>query len=454
MFLKVAAFVILNVLIVPICGQCSWKKVEDGFLVNPIESVFYRTGCSTFKMGQQLDIVYVEREGSPPSDSLFPFVPATNVSTGEYGLQRELSWDYVRVFANIVGYCPKSSKILDSIQPKWKCFITGSGNVRWVGKGAFATSLILPPNKELEISLFAGMNDCKQPLETIGINDFLKCPNISESCRDYCAHVDMTLRPDSLANFTVSLPSPLPPTPTSADSCRMHSAVGFWNDAEWRSPVTCPPATPPKNSIKGVCVIGDSHMARSDKYLMHSARVAGIRLSMEMNFVQGPNLTVKLKGEAWHPKTASIIDSLSACAANVNRVKGGATVWWYGSHVFSLSPVEIGNTIRDAHAHMAQLDLNVCTIVVGSPVALYEDVPYRFGMIRKYYQNLWRLRAQNDKMREAVAKIPNFHYIDVYEESLALYYDGHFRGDPVHLSQKFYEYTSKVLFNAIFRYCG
>eukprot|EP00602_Paraphysomonas_sp_CaronLab_P012594 CAMPEP_0185040294 /NCGR_PEP_ID=MMETSP1103-20130426/38166_1 /TAXON_ID=36769 /ORGANISM="Paraphysomonas bandaiensis, Strain Caron Lab Isolate" /LENGTH=157 /DNA_ID=CAMNT_0027579531 /DNA_START=658 /DNA_END=1128 /DNA_ORIENTATION=+ len=139
------------------------------------------------------------------------------------------------------------------------------------------------------------------------------------------------------------------------------------------------------------------------------------------NYVHNPNISVPLKGEKWHPKTESMVDSLKGCG-NVVQLNG-AIVWWYGSHSSMLSPEELAQTIRDSHSD----NRHACTLIIGPPVSQFEYIPSQHGELKKYYQNPWRLRAQNDALKRAADSIPNYHFVDVYEETLALYFDGHYR---------------------------
>lgn len=513
------ALIILS-LIFSVSG-CQWKRV-DATIQNPLEFIYVRTGCSSYAEGQQLDIVFVEQGGSAPNDTNHPYIPITkrNSSSNPYGLKRQFMWSYVRLFANVANYCPNDIGILEAEQPKWKCAIAGSVDAWWVGDGAFQMSLILPASKSLELTLVRGMDGCTLPLEQLGYNDAIRCRNATSMCPEYCTFVEMNgQRSPPLASFTINMP-PMQESKLSPPGGRMYSSVGYWNGAEWVSPETPKGLNIRRNALSSVCVIGDSHMVRTEgRFLRMMARGAGMQPTFVGNYVHDLNVSAPLKGEFWHPRTASMLACHDRCAAIVgnwkektasqlnthsrrlkienagrgfeysqtainSRVlvpakmshsvgkigkrppvstppssaapqqdpKTGATIWWYGSHTAIFSPQELAQTIQDIKTlshHTA------CTVVVGIPVAAYEEIPeHEMGPLGRYYQNPWRLRAQNDAIRKATESIPNFHYFDVYEESLALYYDGHYRGDPVHMSFKFYGYLSKLILHAAVKYCG
>ena len=449
------------VTLLTLAGACEWSRVHNATLSDPIRSVYIRAGCAnTTGNGQQLEMIFAEQLKLSPD--------FTNIDTEIkknrwlYGFKKNSKWNYIRVFAAKYDnrLCEPGYGITDSNDLVWKCFITGSVEVKSIGKSMLYMNLILPAGQTSEIYLIRGMRGCGVPLESLSFRDSIKCSNVSKACGEYCKVTEMAgNKSPPLAKFLVAmppLPASLPAVEASAgdggqgEQCRSHSVIGYWNMESWESPYACRidySKDEIAQHLAGLCVVGDSHVIRALTYLRDLYRNT-YRLG---NYVFNPDIREPLKGQNWHPNTASMVDSLSLCASLMED--GGAVVWFYGSHSSMLSPAEMVRTL-EVGGNRTILN-NACTLVVGIPVSPYEGMSLStFGSLMKYYQNPWRQKAQNDAMRRATERTPNYHYIDIYYESLALYYDGHVSGDPVHMPQKFYQYMAKVIVTSAARICG
>lgn len=134
--------------------------------------------------------------------------------------------------------------------------------------------------------------------------------------------------------------------------------------------------------------------------------------------------------------------------------KKGALVWFYGSHAQMYSQSEVRKHVRDGMSYIGSKQKDQCVILVGTPDPHHEDIPLdKYPQQQVYYRNSWRVKMQNDAMREAVQNSTNFHYFDLFEQTVALHFDNHPPGDPVHLSNPYYQVWLKQITVAVKDLC-
>jgi hypothetical protein len=497
---------------------CRWVRVTN-VDTQHFDAVYFSTDCEHHRgfapsnhHSKKVQFVFVEIGGawSPhvPAISGNDKFRASDAYTDYLGLKTDNAWSYRRVYASLADFdcrsadtATRSSEIFDREHERWRCFVSGAVAARWVGSPVHKTyslGLTLPVGHRYTISAVSGLDGCMVPLETLGIFDLQRCPNVSTACPRLCSeHPSSGLLAANtsallLAQFALDLRTStgedvsVSPSVGATSGCRWYGLSGAYVAGTWVSPFACPLGPPYKNRQQGtdsvvpppkakldtLCVVGDSHIVRARRQLKEAAARAGLHFAFEGNYVQGLNLTVPLQRAAWHPKTLSLLGSMDQCLRPAPAAST-AMVWWFGSHAHALSPSEVAETVAQVHSHIirtrvpapgagAGAGAGPCVLVVGALDSMFEHTPALVGEQMRYYQNSWRVAAQNAALQKAVLQHSGagtgedelqFHYIDVFEQSLALHFDGHTRADPVHFSSRFYDRLARQIVSAVTDMC-
>lgn len=463
--------------------SCRWNEVT-GVNSSHFKAIFYSYGCDYSKnhvlvrnniYSQDVHFVFVEA-GGDWSDSSGHFSSSPEelergkIRSGVselpanmppiYGLNSGDTWKYRRIYAELSNFnCDFSAK--------WKCFVSGSVRAHWVDTGVYSMSLVLPVGHSYLVSVLAGIDSCTTPLESLGQADVEACPSDSSvPCGTRCGHIPRGPHNTTvLEQFSVDLRSipqldlqdaEHPINASHVDACRLHDLRGAFVDGSWISPLACPmgppfPNNPQADGTKSVCIVGDSHMARSEQILKETAARARLRLTFEGNYLHNKSIHVPLPGCCWHPKTLSLSGSMMQCLKGRNA-NTNAIVWWFGSHAPFLSPAEVADSVKQVHDFVESKRLSHCVVVVGILDTQFENAPPEYaGHI--LFRNSWRIAAQNEAMRDAVVRAGGkFHFIDLFQQSLAVHFDGHHE-DPIHFTQRFYEYVAHVIMSEVVLKC-
>jgi hypothetical protein len=353
-------------------------------------------------------------------------------------------WNYLRLYAAFADAdCKKDD------YPKWKCFVSGTVDLKIISSDTFEMELMLPTGHKYSLYLIRGMEECDGPIDKLNESDWPGCDlpennNTSICTRLYCKYIEFGVTnppPTPIVQFNLSVTTNPINNQTIINEtktiCRLHNQHGAWMSlSKYISPYSCIS----KEYTPSLCVIGDSHMVRSNshKYL-GSARFIP-------NYVFNEDISKPLKGQLWHPHTASMLNSIDEC--HEHRL---VTIWWYGSHSYHLSTDQLTQTIYTFGKHYKAIKSNTCVIIVGILDSTHEHIPMTFSFYRHFLQNSWRIKSQNNALKTAVVNlnISTVHYVDIFDQSLAYHYDFHHDVDPVHFPTTFYQYFGHFIRQAV-----
>ena len=234
-----------------------------------------------------------------------------------------------------------------------------------------------------------------------------------------------------------------------------------------------------KPDVGVVCYVGDSHMER-----MHADASCVKAISAATNWQ--PQF---VKAYAWsnsthdsiinfkeEPQRISLVSGLKKCI-NMYRfceTEHNALVWWFGSHALYFSEADTVRAMNETlQATLMELRTppnstyyakkkplpslaTTCVIVVGVPDLQFEEIPIdSFGNYTRFFQNSWRVMNQNRIIRNTVSALNDsyVHFLDVFPQSLALHFDGHYPKDAVHFFPHYYQYFARELGRLIKEKC-
>jgi hypothetical protein len=447
---------------------CTWNEAQAKITTPDISKVYYTSGCYQ-DIGNDIETVFFSFVGK--GIVWMPAEPSKPQENGHYSVTCNSPFPrYVRLFANQTNYASTGNDIYGINISTWNYFVSGSVNAWQVAPGVFQMKLTLPAERTYNVHLLPGMEQCSMSLEDLKLSDFIKCADKPFDCDDMCKRVEMNYHPKSLADFTVTTPTTNFQEKTSSAiedgaSCQFYDKPGAWDKkpVHWRSGALCSSkqyecdgmmsrGEPAKSrQVDSLCTIGDSHLARAFRPLVSMTKTCVIKFKSLTFFPH--SLDIREKAPVLHsPKQSrSLLDNMRLChnfTTQYNSGKSSAIVWSIGSHTAKFSPKQLAALVTDSTKSFRKVSATVqpCVLVVGIPASNYETIPEKFGNYFKWFQNPWRAKAQNYAIRGAVAKIPNYHYIDIFDESLAIYYDGHY--DAVHMSQPFYSYLANMIIYA------
>jgi hypothetical protein len=161
--------------------------------------------------------------------------------------------------------------------------------------------------------------------------------------------------------------------------------------------------------------------------------------------------------------------------------KNNVILWSFGSHALSFSASNTYQAVRQMLIDYTWPDLqttlstihrsdglplpslnNTCFILVGTPDLHFEEIENIdsnvIGSFTKFYQNSWRVLNQNMALRSSIASVraagmKNVHFLDIFPQTLALHFDGHYGKDPVHFSPTFYKYFALLVSETVKTQC-
>lgn len=445
---------------------CTWRTGNLGGPLSEIGAFYYSSNCGyttsiNGETQQLVELIFVEKGTiwSPPKSG--SMMSHRKKTLEVYGLMnKDGTFSYRSVFAGLSNAKCGSpeSKLFGGRQALWKCFVAGSIEAYWLDSNVFHMSLSLPVNQIYQISLFNTFDRCNMPLEQLGLVDFNKCSGVEDgSCVSnvHCLTTENVSNPHPPAMFTSTIRvyyggnAKFPPT-QQVRPCSGSGAAGpgAWYNELWTTP-QCKFKRERVNTVShSFCLVGDSHIARSPK-VVNDILTRKIQPKFVGSYVISTDLKDPLFSCRWRPKNISMLEAFEQCNDYFFK-STGTLIWWYGSHGANFSPADVYKSVLNANTSFPKTPAQVCVIVVGILDSYTGKIPEKFGAQQKYYQNSWRIKAKNDAIERAVNDLGgtnnNFHYVDFFEESLALHYDGHTALDPVHMTDYFYRYVFQKLF--------
>lgn len=456
---------------------CIWKDAQTKIEGANISRIHYTSEChrDTINEMETVYFVFVLKHSIwLPNNPLIQKMPP---ETGHYSVSNGLSsLRYLRLFANYADYVSTGNDIFGNNISAWKYFVSGSVHVWEVAPGVLQMKLSLPTDNSYDIHLLPGMEQCSTHLEDLKLSHYTKCADGVKYCEKLCQSVEMSYRPRPLASFTISIaPTQIKEKVSDATehlstTCRFHNKPGTWDrkPVQWKSSIGCSGKLyecdgmvfggdlQAKSHVHSLCTIGDSHLARAYHTLVSMTKTCHIKFKTLSFFPH--SLDIRNAAPVLHsPKqNRSLWDNLRICynfTSFHSSTQPSAIVWSIGSHVSKFSPAQLAKLVTDSTKSFRRVSVKPpCVLVIGIPASAYETIPAKFGSYFKWLQNPWRTKSQNYAIRKAIDKIPNYHFVDIFDESLAIYYDGHY--DAVHLSHPFYIYLADLIIRAAKNKCS
>ena len=419
-----------------------------------------------------LRVVVVEPGGcwEDPRPTATPFGPSL-VATPRGDNNSQALWSYRRAF---IGHAAGSGGCEEC------AFYAATHSVRSAGPRAYELELpLLDDGAELLTVLIAGGLDCAMPLERV---KFVKpSPGAcvasgggsDPACDDPCACRD-TLLLDGAMRFIVTRGATESAARTKGSADAPHIRAWLYSNGTvpaWTA--TAHAAPPPPLRRSAVCLVGDSILRQiswefraSHKQLRAVAEARKRLGAVDVNYWESWACDATLEtGMAKKDQLAltGTCEGAIPLAAQIREPKfaarclspTGVAVVSLGSHWIGAPPADAAAAARAlaSKAASAAKGRAFCLVVVATPDFAHEYIPLKFGLGQKYVQNTWRLRAVNGAVREALVDAPHVHFLDLFEPTVPLHFDGHHLHDPVHFRGGFNRVAARAIIETIARHC-
>ena len=417
--------------------------------------VYYR-----FDGARALRVVVVEPGGcweDAAPTAAAPFAPALVAFAPRGANASRAVWSYRRAF---IGHAAGSGGCEEC------AFYAATHAARPVGPRAYELELPLLDDGAASLAvLVAGGLDCSTPLERVR----LAAPSpgacrasgggADPACDDACPCRD-TLLLDGAMRFVVTrgAADSVAPRANAAADAQHVRAWRYSNGTDPTWTATARARAPPPLRRAAVCLVGDSVFAGYVGKIEQAIAAAGdanssgaVAVSYAKNWACDATLE-RTCGRGVVPLAAQIrkLPFAARCLSPT-----GVAVVSLGSHWFGAPLADAAAAARAlaASAAAAAADRAYCLVVVATPDLAHENIPLKFGLGQKYLQNTWRLRAVNDAVREALADAPRAHFLDLFEPTVPLHFDGHHGHDPVHFSPGFSHAAARAIIETVAWHC-